>query len=195
MSRPFRRVIIHNKPLWKRNDRMNGKWYTVGKLVNTHGIRGDVKVLPQTDFPELRFAPGSKLMLVNEETGDHLQVKVTSSRLQKNVYIIKLEGFQNINEIERYKGWSLKISEADQGKLDEGEYYYHEIIGCRVLTEDGEELGEITDILSPGANDVWVVKGTKPKAKEILLPVIDDVVLKVEPSDKLVTVRLLEGLI
>ncbi|MDQ6419283.1 ribosome maturation factor RimM [Paenibacillus sp. LHD-117] len=174
---------------------MNGKWYTVGKLVNTHGIRGDVKVLPQTDFAEQRFAPGSKLMLVNDENGDHMQIKVTGSRLQKNVYVLKLEGFQSINEIEKYKGWSLKISEADQGKLDEGEYYYHEIIGCRVVTEDGEALGEITDILSPGANDVWVVKQTGVKNKEVLLPVIDEVVLKVDTADKLVTVRLMEGLI
>ncbi|QNK54734.1 ribosome maturation factor RimM [Paenibacillus sp. PAMC21692] len=174
---------------------MDGKWYTVGKLVNTHGIRGDVKVLPQTDFAEKRFAPGSKLMLVNEENGKSLQVKVTNSRLQKNVYIVKLEGFNNINEIEPYKGWTLKIAEAEQGKLEEGEYYYHEIIGCRVVTEEGEELGEITDILSPGANDVWVVKGAGPKRKEILLPVIDDVVLTIQPADKLVTVRLMEGLI
>jgi len=174
---------------------MDGKWYTVGKLVNTHGIRGDVKVLPQTDFAEQRFAPGSKLMLVNEENGKNLQGKVTSSRLQKNVYIVKLEGFNNINEIEPYKGWTLKISESEQGKLEEGEYYYHEIIGCRVVTEEGEELGEITEILSPGANDVWVVKGAGPKRKEILLPVIDDVVLTIQPADKLVTVRLMEGLI
>lgn len=174
---------------------MNGKWFTVGKLVNTHGIRGDVKVLPQTDFAERRFAPGSKLMLVNEQNGDHMQVKITSSRLQKNVYVVKLEGFNNINDIEKYKGWALKISEAEQGKLDEGEYYYHEIIGCRVVTEEGEELGEITEILSPGANDVWVVKGSGPKRKEILLPVIDEVVLDIRPADKLVTVRLMEGLI
>lgn len=174
---------------------MNGKWYTVGKLVNTHGIRGDVKVLPQTDFAEQRFAPGSKLMLVNEQNGDHMQVKITSSRLQKNVYVVKLEGFDNINDIEKYKGWTLKISESEQGKLDDGEYYYHEIIGCRVVTDEGEELGEITEILSPGANDVWVVQGSGSKRKEILLPVIDDVVLNVQPADKLVTVRLMEGLI
>ncbi|MHA6484425.1 ribosome maturation factor RimM [Paenibacillus sp. strain BS8-2] len=174
---------------------MNGKWFTVGKLVNTHGIRGDVKILPQTDFAEQRFAPGSKLMLVNEQSGEHQQVKITSSRLQKNVYVVKLEGFNNINEIEKYKGWVLKISEADQGQLDDGEYYYHEIIGCRVVTEEGEDLGEVTEILSPGANDVWVVKAAGPKGRELLLPVIDDVVLHVQPSDKLITVRLMEGLI
>ncbi|MOA52278.1 Ribosome maturation factor RimM [compost metagenome] len=82
--------------------------------------------------------------------------------------------------------------------MEEGQYYYHQIIGCRVVTDEGAELGEIVDILSPGANDVWVVEaaGTgKGKAKQILLPVIDEVVLKVEPKDRLVTVALMEGLI
>ncbi|OBR62851.1 ribosome maturation factor RimM [Paenibacillus oryzae] len=177
---------------------MKGNWYRVGKVVNSHGIRGDIKVLPQTDFPEERFATGSKLLMVNEESGESLEVTVASARLHKNVYVMKLQGYSNINEVERFKGWSLKISEAAQGELEEGQYYYHQIIGCRVVTDEGAELGEIVDILSPGANDVWVVEtaGTgKGKAKQILLPVIDEVVLKVEPKERLVTVALMEGLI
>lgn len=174
---------------------MSEKFYTVGKIVNTHGIRGDLKVLPQTDFAETRFAAGSMLFMVNEETGEAREVKVISSREQKNVYLLKLDGFNNINEVEKFKGWSLKISESQQGELEEGEYYYHEIIGCSVVTEDGEELGKISEILSPGANDVWVVDRPKGKGKQLLLPVIDDVVLDVNVADKLVTVRLMEGLI
>lgn len=174
---------------------MSEKFYTVGKIVNTHGIRGDLKVLPQTDFAETRFASGSKLFMVNEETGEAREVKIVSSREQKNVYMLKLEGFNNINEVEKFKGWSLKISESQQEELEEGEYYYHEIIGCAVVTEEGEELGKISEILSPGANDVWVVDRPKGKGKQLLLPVIDDVVLDVNVADKLITVRLMEGLI
>lgn len=174
---------------------MNGKWYVVGKIVNTHGIRGEIKVLSQTDFADERFAPGSILLMVNEESGESKEVKVANSREQKNVYILKLDGFNNINEVEKFKGWSLKIAESEQGKLEEGEYYYHEIIGCSVVTEEGEALGVISEILSPGANDVWVVESPKGKGKPILLPVIDEVVLKVNVTDKLVTVRLMEGLV
>lgn len=174
---------------------MNGTWYTVGKIVNTHGIRGDIKVLPQTDFAEERFAPGSRLLMVNEENGESREIKIVSSREQKNVYLIKLEGFNNINDVEKFKGWLLKISESEQGELEEGQYYYHQIIGCSVITEDGEELGVISEILSPGANDVWVVDRPKSKGKQLLLPVIDEVVLNVNVLDKLVTVRLMEGLI
>lgn len=174
---------------------MSGKWYTVGKIVNTHGIRGDVKVLPQTDFADQRFASGSKLLMVNEESGESREVKIVSSREQKNVYLIKLDGFNNINDVEKFKGWLLKISETEQDELEEGQYYYHQIIGCGVVTEDGEELGTISEILSPGANDVWVVDRPKSKGKQLLLPVIDEVVLDVNITDKRVTVRLMEGLI
>ncbi|CAM3944620.1 ribosome maturation factor RimM [Paenibacillus alkaliterrae] len=174
---------------------MNEKWFTVGKIVNTHGIRGELKVLSQTDFADVRFAAGSKLLMLNEESGDSMEVKVISSRSHKNVYIVKLEGFNDINLVEKYKGWVLKVSEAELVPLDEGEYYYHEIIGCRVLTEEGEELGVISEILSPGANDVWVVDRPKGAGKQLLLPVIDDVLISVNIKEKLVTVRLMEGLI
>jgi 16S rRNA processing protein RimM len=171
----------------------NNKWFTVGKLVNTHGLRGEVKVLSQTDFADVRFAPGNKLSLQNMDNGQKLEVEVVSSREQKGMFVLKLKGFNDINEVEKYKGWLLKVEETDLKKLDEGEYYYHEIIGCRVVTEEGEELGTITEILRPGANDVWVVE--QPKRKELLLPVIDDVLLNVDVANKTVTVRLLEGLI
>lgn len=177
---------------------MAEKWYTVGKLVNTHGIRGEVKIWPQTDFPEVRFAKGSVLTLVDEEKGGtSFTVEVVSSRLQKNVYVVKLKGFDNINDIEKYKGWTLKVSEDDLVDLPEDEYYYHQIIGCTVVTDEGEELGEVTEILSPGANDVWVVKGKDSggRAREVLLPVIDEVLLNVDVAAKVIKVKLLEGLI
>ncbi|OMF37397.1 ribosome maturation factor RimM [Paenibacillus sp. FSL H8-0548] len=174
---------------------MNDKWFTVGKVVNTHGIRGELKILSQTDFGEDRFAVGSKLLMLNEESGASLEVKIVSSRANKSIYILKLEGFTNINEVEQYKGWVLKVSADKLLELDEGEYYYHEIIGCRVVTEEGEELGVISEILSPGANDVWVVDRPKGSGKQLLLPVIDEVVRTVNTKEKLVTVHLMEGLI
>lgn len=174
---------------------MSEKWFTVGKVVNTHGIRGELKILSQTDFAEVRFAAGSQLLMLNEENGASLEVKVISSRANKNVYILKLEGFTNINEVEKYKGWVLKVSKDKQLELDEGEYYYHEIIGCRVVTEEGEEIGTISEILSPGANDVWVVDRPKGSGKQLLLPVIDEVLKNVDTKEKVVTVHLMEGLI
>lgn len=172
---------------------MSEKLYTVGKIVNTHGIRGELKIVPQTDFPEERFTKGSKLVFFNPELGSTLPVTVESSRFHKNMAIVRFQGYDDINEVEKYKGWLLKVEEQYLSELEDEEFYYHEIIGCRVYTEEGEELGTISDILSPGANDVWVVE--RPKGKPLLLPYIDDVVLGVDVEQKRVTVRLMEGLL
>jgi len=174
---------------------MSGNWFNVGVIVNTHGIRGDLKVLSKTDFPEERFAKGNKLMMFDDTTGQSQEIEIESAREHKGVYIVKLKGYSNINEVEKYKGWVIRVSAEDQGELEDGEYYYHQIIGCEVYSDEGELLGKVSEILSPGANDVWVVTPTEPKRKPILLPVIDPVVQKVDVYERRITVHLLEGLI
>lgn len=166
----------------------------VGKIVNTQGIRGEVRVWPQTDFPDVRFKPGSKLLLVHPEQPDaQVEVEVQSCRDLKNLFVVKFKGFDDINLVEKYKGWELKVSETERVPLSEGEFYIRDIVGCSVVSDEGEPLGTITDVLSPGANDVWVVR--RPRGKEWLLPVIDDVVLDVDVAAKTVKVRLMEGLL
>lgn len=166
---------------------------SVGKIVNTHGIRGEVKVLLSTDFPEVRFAPKARLLMVHPERGERIEVTVASSRPYKQMYIVKFNEYGNINDVERYKGYELKVSKEERVELPENEYYFDEIIGCRVVNEDEEEIGVIEEILRPGANDVWVVK--LPSRKDLLLPVIDDVVLDVDVKSKRVKIRLMEGLL
>lgn len=172
------------------------RWLTVGTIVNTHGIRGDLKVVSRTDFPEERFAPGAELTLMHPEKPLLEKATVQSSRaLKPNVYLVKFKAWNNINEVEKYKGWVLKVSRDERMELAEGEYYFHEIIGCAVITEEGEALGTITEILSPGANDVWVVQPPSGRGKPIYIPYIDDVVKDVNLDRKQVTVHLLEGLL
>ncbi|CAM3711619.1 ribosome maturation factor RimM [Cohnella lubricantis] len=165
----------------------------VGKIVNTHGIRGEVKIWPQTDFPDVRFRTGNRLLAFPPGGGDPVELEIQSVREQSSLYYLKLKGFDNINDVEKFKGWELKVRGEERVPLEEGEYYVQDIVGCAVVTEEGEELGQIADILSPGANDVWIVK--RPKGKELLLPVIDDVVLDVDIAAKTVKVRLMEGLL
>lgn len=171
---------------------MNKKWFNVGKVANTHGIRGELKIIPQTDFPEERFVKGSRLTLIDQADKERLPVEVESARLHKNTYIVKLTAYDDINDVEKYKGWTLKIDEEQLAELDEDEYYYHEIVGCQVVSDEGEELGAVSEILAPGANHVWVVD--RPKGKQLLLPVIDDVVLNVDVKNKRITVHIMEGL-
>jgi len=167
--------------------------YSVGKIVNTHGLRGELKILSQTDFPDIRFKPKSKLIMQSPDLKTTVPVEVESAREHKNVFIVKFKQYADINQVEPYKGWMLKVSERDLAKLDEGEYYYHEIVGCTVVTEEGEELGTITEILTPGANHVWTI--TRPNGKQLLIPVIDEVVLDVDVANKKVLVHLMEGLL
>jgi len=165
----------------------------IGKIVNTHGIKGELKVWPQTDFPEVRFKPGSKLLMFPPDSGEPMTIEVVSAREQKTMYIVRIKGFDNINQVEKYKGWELKVSESERVPLPEGEYYFRDIVGCTVETEEGEQLGTVADILSPGANDIWVVK--MAKGKELLLPVIDDVILDVDVAARKIKVHLMEGLL
>ncbi len=166
----------------------------VGQIVNTFGIRGELKIYLYTDVPEKRFFKGNELILGTEEKPTFQKVTITSAKPYKNLFLIQLEGFNNINQVEKYKGMFLWLPKEEQGDLNEGEFYYHQIVGCQVITTDNQVLGVVKEILSPGANDVWVVQ-PKEGRKEILIPYIDEVVKKVDVDKKMITIELLEGLL
>lgn len=169
------------------------RWFNVGKIVNTHGINGEVRVISRTDFPEKRYAKGNHLSLFLKGNKEPITLTVKSHRKHKNFDLLSFEGYSNINDVESWKNSILKVSADQLEELPEGEYYFHEIIGCTVITEEGNPIGIVNDILTPGANDVWVVQGKD--GKEILIPYIDDVVLKVSKADKTIVINLMEGLL
>lgn len=166
-------------------------YFNVGKIVNTQGLQGELRVLSVTDFAEERFKKGSKLALFNPQDQFVMEVEIAGHRKQKNFDIIKFKGLYHINEVEKYKEHSLKIAEENLTELDEGDFYYHEIIGLEVYEND-QLIGVISDILQPGANDVWVVK--RKGKSDLLLPYIPPVVLNVDVAGGRVDVELLEGL-
>ena len=164
----------------------------VGKIVNTHSLKGEVKVISSTDFEEERFKKGSKLLITR---GNQLirEVVVQSYRNHKNFLLVKFEGIDSVEEAEKLKNLQIKIDSDEVGELEENEFYFHQIIGCEVFDENDKNLGEIIDILTPGANDVWVIKGEN--GKEILIPYIEDVVKKIDITSKKVNIEVMEGLI
>lgn len=168
-------------------------WFNVGKIVNTHGIRGEVRVISSTDFPDERYAPGNTLYLFLGNHPEPTPLTVKTHRKHKNFDLLSFEGYDNINDVEPWKQSTLKIKEGQLSELEEGEFYFFEIIGCHVYTESGEEIGVIKEILTPGANDVWVVKGKD--SKEILIPYIPDVVKEVSIDDKKIIIDPMEGLL
>lgn len=168
------------------------KWFNVGKIVNTHGIKGEVRVISRTDFPEQRYQVGNTLHLFRENK-EPLELKIASYRTHKNFDLLTFEGYANVNDVEPLRDGILKITEAQLTNLDEGEFYFHEIIGCTVYTDQGEEIGPISEILTPGANDVWVVRGKN--GKDILIPYIEQIVKVVDIQSQKVIITPMEGLL
>ncbi|MBN8207454.1 ribosome maturation factor RimM [Bacillus sp. NTK071] len=167
------------------------EWLNVGKIVNTHGVRGEVRVISRTDFPEERYATGNKLYLFKND--EPVALTVSSHRKHKQFDLLTFEGFHNINEVVHMKEGILKVKEDQGGKLLKEEFYYRDIIGLEVHTEEGEYLGKVKEILSPGANDVWVVQSASG-GKDLLLPYIEQVVKQVDLDEGKITVHLMEGL-
>jgi 16S rRNA processing protein RimM len=167
------------------------KMFDVGKIVNTHGVRGEVRVIRITDFEE-RFRIGERLYLVSDREPVR-ELIIDGHRKHKQFDLLHFEGLDNINDVEHFKGAHLKINEDQLTELNEGEYYHYEIIDCEMFTTNGDKIGTVIDILSPGANDVWVVKRTK--GKDVLIPFIKDVVKKIDVSEKKIIIELMEGLL
>ncbi|MBL0388869.1 ribosome maturation factor RimM [Tumebacillus sp. ITR2] len=165
----------------------------VGHLVNTQGVRGEVRVVSRTDFDDVRFKSGSTVLLVHPNFQKPIELKISSSRPHKQFILLTFEGHFNINDVEKYKGGDLMVREQDLVELPENTYYIYQLIGCQVVTDEGEVLGVLKDVLQPGANDVYVVK--PPKGKDILLPVIPSCVLDVDVENKKVLVHILPGLL
>lgn len=165
---------------------------TVGKIVNTHGLKGELKIISTSDFTDERFSSGSQLLITR---GNQVmkEVEVEFCREHKGAYLLKFVGIDSIDEAEKYKNLQLKVDEQYLSDLEEGEYYFYEIIGCKVFDEHNTEIGEVTEILQTGANDVWVVKSSN--GREHLIPYIDDVVKTIDIENKTINIEVMEGLL
>ena len=178
---------------YTRGDMM--EWVNVGRIVNTHGIRGEVRVLSTTDFEEVRFAPGSKLAVFKKDEKRPIWVTVESARRHKNFILLTFEGLNNINLVEPFKEGLLKVTmdQLEEDELAENEYYHFEIKDCEVYSEEGELIGVVTDILQTGANDVWEIKAKG--GKKHYIPYIEDVVKEIDVEQKKIIIHVMEGLL
>ena len=162
----------------------------VGVITATHGIRGEVKVFPTTDDPE-RFLD---LETVYLDTGREKKLLTISSvKFFKQFVILKFKEFDNINDVEPFRKKSLLVTREQAVPLEEDEYFIADLIGLRVITDEDKVLGELTDVLETGANDVYQV--TDENGKEILLPAINDCILSVDLEKGEMKVHILEGLL
>jgi len=141
-----------------------------------------------TDFPE-RIQPGVTLYM-----GDsHEPLNVATIRHHNRGLIIAFEGFTSRNDVEHYNNQDLYVPADDRPPLPEGEYYLHELIGMKVITEEGETLGVLAEMIETGAANVYVVR--REGGSDVLLPAIDEVILEVDVGNKQMKIHLLEGLL
>ena len=162
----------------------------VGQIVNTFGIKGEVKVTPFTD--DINRFDDLKKVYVKTRKESKLH-KVESVRYHKNMVLLKLEGINNPEDAELLKNSFLEIDREDAIPLEEGQYFIVDLIGLDVYTDEGNLLGKVDDIYNTGANDIYVVKDEL--GKQILLPGIDDVIKEVDLDSGKIIVHLIPGLI
>ena len=162
----------------------------VGVITQTHGVRGEVKVFPTTDDVN-RF---KKLKQVILDTGkETMPLEIQSVKFFKQFVILKFKGIDNINDIEKYKGRDLWIPREEAQELDEDEYYIADLLGMKVLLEDGAEFGILKNVMETGANDVYIVDSVEHG--EVLLPAIKECILDVDIETNTMTVHLMKGLL
>ncbi len=162
----------------------------VGVISSTHGVRGEVKVYPTTDDPE-RFLDLDRVIL--DAGREQITMEIQNVKFFKNMVILKFKGYDNINDIEKYKGRDLLIYRDQAVELEEDEYFVTDLIGLKVVTEEGNLLGTLKEVMPTGANDVYVV--CRESGKELLLPAIKDCILDVDLEKGVMTIRLLDGLL
>ena len=166
------------------------EYFEIGQIVNTHGVKGHVKVKPFTDDVEQFETLGKILVVKNKET---IEMEIEEVKYHKDKVLLKLKGVDDMTTAERYKGCYIKIHRSNARELEEGEYFIADIIGSDVYTDEGEHLGKVDDIYNTGSNDIYVVKDEL--GKQILLPAIKDVLLDIDVEKQKVTVHLLKGLV
>ncbi len=157
-----------------------------GKIVNTHAIAGEVKVLYYTDSPE--FFDNIEYVLLKDGT----KLTIKRYRVHKGALIMDFAEIPDMNFAETLKGQELFVPKDKLPSLPEGRFYIADILGMDVLTQEGRNLGKVTDVFKTGSNDVYTVKNGK---KEYLIPVIDDVVRDFDTENKRIIITPIEGLI
>ena len=168
---------------------MSEKMITIGIITKSQGNKGEVRVLPLTDFPE-RFEILDKVFLV--KTNRKIEKEIESLRFHKGFVIIKFTDINDINSAEEIRDFEIRIPEEEILPLKENEYYINQLIGFEVMTVEGKLLGNVSDILITGGVDVLVVNGEE---KEYMIPAALELITEVNEREKRITVKPIPGLL
>ncbi|MGI5900315.1 MAG: ribosome maturation factor RimM [Christensenellales bacterium] len=161
------------------------EYLCIGTITKPQGIRGEVKILPLTDDIS-RFLGLAKVFL--KDGGEMAERKVELSRVDASFAYMKFEGIDNMDAAEPLRGLSIYVDRANAVKLPEGRWFIADLIGCRVVTDAGEDIGVLKDVLQAGGNDVYVVQGAKVGGKSLMFPAIKALLKKVDVKSGVIQV-------
>lgn len=163
---------------------MKNRFLEAGKIVNTHGIAGEVKIMPWADEPEF-------LLDFDTLYIDGQPLAVAASRVHKNSVLVKFQGVNDINAAVKYREKVVCIDRAD-AQLEDGAFFLADLMGLEVRDADsGEVLGKIADVLTPPSSNVYVVRGGK---REHMIPAVDEFIVETNVDEGYLRVRLIEGM-
>lgn len=162
------------------------QYYTVGKILNTHGLKGDLKIQEISDFD--RFQKGKRLYILYKD--NYIEVIVKSKSDYQNNVLVRFENLEDINLVEKYKGSLIYISEEDQEPLGKDEYYFHELEGLEVINDRGDHKGVVEAVREVPQGHLLVVK--KDDGKTALIPFRNEFISKV--TKERIIVLEIEGL-
>lgn len=160
----------------------------VGKIINTHGLRGEVKIVTWTDSPDV--FEGLEFVVAKTRT-EEIRLDIKNVKYQKNNIIAAFEQLTSIEEVEKLKNAVLSVPREELGELPEGVYYIADLIDCEVFDEGGK-IGDLRDVFSTGSNDVYDIK--RDGKKNLLVPIIDGVLKSVDVENKKITIEIPKGL-
>lgn len=166
------------------------QYFEIGEIVNTHGVRGELKVIPLTDDINRYDKLDWVYIRIN---GEQKKYDIEGIRYHKNNVLLRLKGVNDMNSAELLKGCFVEIPRELAIKLPKGSYFIADLVGCRVLDEREKDLGRVEDVIETGSNDVYVVRTARNK--QILIPAIKEVVLEVDVENKRIRIKQKEGLI
>ena len=162
--------------------------FRIGVITLTHGLLGEVKVFPTTEDPG-RFLDLEEVIVKKDRRETVL--KIRKVRFFKQFVMLSFEGLDRIEDAEPYVKGELYVTRENAIPLEEGEYYIADLYGMKVISDEGEDLGILDDVMETGANDVYIVK---KNGEELLLPAIPECIRKVDPENGTMIVHLMKGL-
>ena len=173
------------------------EYFEVGVIVKAHGLKGEVNVFPTTDDP-VRFKKLKKVIVDTGRDGKK-ELNIERVKLGSKFVIVKFKEFNDINEVERLRQKPLIVKREDAIKLEPGEYYLADLVGMKVIDEEGKELGIIQQVIQTGANDVYEMKRTDIEAGEaesdiVMIPGISECVKNIDVENSVMTIHVMNGL-